>query len=60
VAEKFLREKKQIDLAAWKLVEANSEKRPKRTDHTLTWQQVEPLDAENAGAKIPQITLTRV
>jgi len=51
VAEKFLREKKQIDLAAWKLVEANSEKRPKRTDHTLTWQQVEPLDAENAGAK---------
>jgi len=51
VAEKFLRDKKQIDLAAWKLVEANSEKRPKRTDHTLTWQQVEPLDAENAGAK---------
>jgi membrane protease YdiL (CAAX protease family) len=53
VAEKFLREKKQIDLAAWKLVEANSDKRPKRTDHTLTWQQVEPLDAENVGAKDP-------
>src|SRR6266852_1594373 len=51
IAEKFLREKKQIDLAAWKLVEANSDKRPNRTDHTLTWQQVAPLDQENAGAK---------
>ena len=51
IAEKFLREKKQIDLAAWKLVEANSDKRPNRTDHTLTWQQVAPLDPENAGAK---------
>ncbi len=51
IAEKFQREKKQIDLAAWKLVEANSDKRPNRTDHTLTWQQVAPLDPENAGAK---------
>jgi membrane protease YdiL (CAAX protease family) len=51
IAEKFLREKKQIDLAAWKLVEANSDKRPHRTDHTLTWQQIAPLDPENAGVK---------
>jgi len=51
IAEKFLREKKQIDLAAWKLVEANSDKRPNRTDHTLTWQQTAPLDPENGGAK---------
>jgi len=49
IAEKFLREKKQIDLAAWKLVEANSDKRPNRTDHTLTWQQIAPLDPEGAG-----------
>jgi len=53
IAERFLREKKQIDLTAWKLVEANSDKRPHRTDHTLTWQQIAPLDPENPGAKDP-------
>jgi membrane protease YdiL (CAAX protease family) len=47
IAEKFLRGKKQIDLSGWKLVEANSEKHPNRTDHVLTWQQNTPLDAEN-------------
>jgi membrane protease YdiL (CAAX protease family) len=51
IAEKFLREKKQIDLSAWKLVEANSDKRPNRTDHTLTWQQTAPLDPEASAAK---------
>ncbi len=51
IAEKFLREKKQIDLSGWKLVEANSEKHPNRTDHTLTWQQNAPLDPETSGAK---------
>jgi len=50
IAEKFLREQKQIDLSAWKLVEANSDKRPNRTDHTLTWQQIAPLDPQNGGA----------
>jgi membrane protease YdiL (CAAX protease family) len=47
-AEKFLREEKKIDLSQWSLVESNSDKRPHRTDHTLTWQQNAPLD--NAGA----------
>jgi membrane protease YdiL (CAAX protease family) len=51
IAEKFLREKKQIDLSAWKLVEANSDKRPNRTDHTLTWQQIAPLDPVASAAK---------
>jgi len=44
LAEKFLREEKKIDLSAWSLVESNSDKRPHRTDHTLTWQQNAPLD----------------
>jgi membrane protease YdiL (CAAX protease family) len=43
-AEKFLREEKKIDLNEWTLVEANSDKRPHRTDHSLTWQQNVPLD----------------
>jgi membrane protease YdiL (CAAX protease family) len=44
LAEKFLQEKKQIDLKEWKLVEDKSDKRPNRIDHTLTWQQNAPLD----------------
>ncbi len=51
IAEKYLREKKQIDLSGWKLVEANSEQLPNRTDHALTWQQNVPLDPENSGTK---------
>jgi hypothetical protein len=43
-AEKFLREEKKIDLSQWSLVESNSDKRPHRIDHTLTWQQNAPLD----------------
>ena len=44
-AEKFLRDEKKLDLKNWALVESNSDKRPHRIDHTLTWQQNEPLDA---------------
>jgi hypothetical protein len=44
-AEKYLREEKKIDLSQWSLVESNSDKRPHRTDHVLTWQQNAPLDA---------------
>jgi membrane protease YdiL (CAAX protease family) len=49
-AEKFLREEKKIDLSQWALVESNSDKRPHRTDHTLTWQQNAALDAGSKGA----------
>jgi membrane protease YdiL (CAAX protease family) len=38
-AEEYLRKEKQIDLNQWKLVEAKSEKRPKRVDHTFTWEE---------------------
>jgi len=44
LGEKFLREQKRVDLAGWSLVESNSKKRPHRTDHTLTWQQIAALD----------------
>src|SRR5207245_11565170 len=36
-AEKFLRDEKKLDLKKWALVESNSDKRPHRIDHTLTW-----------------------
>jgi membrane protease YdiL (CAAX protease family) len=46
---KFLREEKKLDLKEWTLVESNSDKRPHRLDHTLTWQQNEPLDASSSS-----------
>ncbi|HVS89351.1 MAG TPA: CPBP family intramembrane glutamic endopeptidase [Candidatus Acidoferrum sp.] len=49
-AEKFLRVEKKIDLNQWRLVEANSDKRPHRTDHSLTWQQNVPLDSTTDSA----------
>jgi membrane protease YdiL (CAAX protease family) len=49
-AEKFLREEKKMDLGQWSLVESNSDKRPHRTDHTLTWQQKTPLDGSSGSA----------
>ena len=47
-AEKFLREEKKFYLKEWTLVESNSDKRPHRLDHTLTWQQNEALDPSSA------------
>jgi hypothetical protein len=49
-AEMFLRDTKKIDLSQWTLVEANSDKRPHRLDHVLTWQKNTPLDISPAPA----------
>jgi hypothetical protein len=49
-AEKFLHEEKKIDLSQWSLVESNSDKRPHRIDHTLTWQQNAPLDGNTSSS----------
>jgi len=49
-AQKFLGEEKKIDLKDWDLVDSASDKKPHRTDHTLTWQQKTPLDAGTPGA----------
>jgi len=51
VAERFLQEKKNIELGGWKLVDSRSDDRPNRRDHTLVWQQITPLDSENSGEK---------
>ena len=49
IAEKYLEEKKHVNLSEWKLVESNSDKRPKRTDHTLVWQKNAPLDPQGSA-----------
>jgi membrane protease YdiL (CAAX protease family) len=51
IAENFLREKKQVDLSGWKVVQAESDKRPNRTDTTLAWQQDTPLDPASSDPK---------
>ncbi len=51
IAEKYLRDEKRIDLTQWRLVDSTSEKRPNRTDHLLTWQQLESLDPIGDAAK---------
>ena len=47
-AEKFLSEEKKVALSDWNLVESNSDKKPHRTDHTLTWEQKEPLEGSTS------------
>jgi len=53
LAEKYLREQKQIDLENWRLVEDESKKRPNRIDHSLTWQSNAPLDAAAKATSAP-------
>ncbi|HXN24447.1 MAG TPA: type II CAAX endopeptidase family protein [Candidatus Dormibacteraeota bacterium] len=58
LAEEFLRREKKIDLNQWKLVESNSEKKPKRVDHTFTWEELASLEP-SAGAA-PGAAHTRI
>lgn len=59
-AEAFLREVKKIDLGRWRLVEAQSEKRPSRTDHTFVWEQTQPLNSSAAGAEAAHVRISLV
>ena len=43
LAEAFLRDTKNFELAQWKLVESQSDKLPARTDHTFVWEQMTPV-----------------
>src|SRR6266852_3372887 len=49
-AEEFLRREKNLDLKGWSLVGDESKKQPHRIDHTLTWEQTQPLDSAQAPA----------
>lgn len=49
-AQKFLGEQKKIDLRDWDLVDSASDKKPHRTDHTLSWQEKIALDPSTPGA----------
>ena len=42
-AEAGLLKARLLELAKWKLVEAKTDKKPKRTDHTFTWEEIAPI-----------------
>jgi len=59
-AEVYLRNEKHLDLSQWKLVEGKSDKRPKRVDHTITWEKkksLEPAAKSEADAAHERIEL---
>src|SRR5215472_8878515 len=53
IAERYLTDQKHVDLSNWTLVVSDSDKRPNRTDHTLTWQQNSALDSDHTASKDP-------
>jgi membrane protease YdiL (CAAX protease family) len=50
LAEKYLRDEKQLDLAEWKLVESKSDERPARTDHRFVWEEKQPVAGSGADS----------
>ena len=57
-AEAFLRDSKKLDLSQWRLVEARSEKRPSRTDHTFIWEGIQPLNPSPPGAEAAHVRIS--
>jgi len=51
-AEAFLRDEKHLDLAQWKLVDASSDKRPARTDHTFVWEEAEAVGEAHVRTEV--------
>ncbi len=56
----FLRETKKIDLSRWKLVEANSNKLPARTDHSFIWEELPLLNPAPPGAETAHVRISLV
>ncbi len=53
-AEAWLLQAKMLDFSRWRLVEAESDKKPNRVDHTFTWEEIAPIgeaqQVSDAGA----------
>ena len=56
----FLRESKKIDLSRWKLVEAQSNKLPARTDHSFIWEELQPINPAPPGAETAHVRISLV
>lgn len=57
-AEAFLRDVKKLDLNQWKIVEARSDRRPSRTDHTFVWEEMQPLNSAAPGAEAAHVRIS--
>ncbi len=58
-AEAWLLQAKMLDFSRWRLVEAESDKKPNRVDHTFTWEEIAPIGeaqrTSDAGAAPQQL-----
>lgn len=59
-AENFLRDAKKIDLSQWKLVEAQSNKLPARTDHSFIWEKLQPINSAPPGTETAHVRISLV
>jgi hypothetical protein len=57
-AEAFLHDSKGIDLAQWKLVEAQSNALPSRTDHAFIWEEIRPLNPSPPGIESAHVRIS--
>ena len=57
-AEAFLRDSKGVDLAQWKLVEAQSNALPSRTDHAFIWEEIRPLNSSPPGIESAHVRIS--
>ena len=57
-AEAFLHDSKKIDLSRWKLVEAQSEKLPSRTDHSFVWEEAQALNPSPPGSEAAHVRIS--
>jgi hypothetical protein len=57
-AEAFLRDSKQIDLTRWKIVEAQSNKLPSRTDHSFVWEEAQALNPSPPGSEAAHVRIS--
>lgn len=57
-AQMFLRDSKNIDLSQWKLVDAESNKQPSRTDHSFVWEQTQSLNPSPHGAEAAHVRVS--
>ncbi|MGZ4818631.1 MAG: CPBP family intramembrane glutamic endopeptidase [Terriglobales bacterium] len=57
LAEKYLRENKQLDLEIWKLVDSSADARPARTDHRFVWEEEQAAAGSGADAAYVRMEL---
>lgn len=59
-AESFLRDSKKVDLSRWKVVEAESNKLPSRTDHNFVWEELDSLNPSPPGVEAAHVRISLV